>query len=445
MNIAMFITILIFLSAILILLIKTKEIIEKNIIRISEEINKNAEKIDIVSENLVIVKKDLIKFLNIDEENKNYLPDEIKLINNDFFKVEEIEFKKLDLTSNSMLDSKNLKNFLINEGGKIGVLANTINNMRGVFTATVNPEKLMKFADGTFGSAVMGPSGITGQAGFAPVNAVKAFSPMVVMQVLSMIVGQYYMQGITKQLNLINEKLDTLIHLHHNEKISILQANYKILSSLSKAENFFGEDITEIRNIYRNSKSIYQEYGNLISQSKTENLYDDRWHTLMTSTQIESLGKNYRESNLDTNIAIVLLANRVMYAAKLMEIRANVNISKTEKQRNYKIKELVSEGINLAEECQIIDSKVANVLDKYITSAKKIKENAILNSKSLDETVDKFIDKNKCFKEELNILKTDIIDTTKKLQDKFEKPLKTYLIVDEFNNTIPIVINEDNE
>jgi len=82
----------------------------------------------------------------------------------------------------------------------------------GVYEATAPASELMKLSSGGLGSAQQAANGkIIAQKGF--VNArVQAFTPMLAFQVLSMITGQYYLQGLKKQLDQINSKLDILLN-----------------------------------------------------------------------------------------------------------------------------------------------------------------------------------------------------------------------------------------
>ncbi len=420
---------------------KSKVEINESFLRLFEDLDNNRNKVDDISKGLVLV-QNIVEDITKKEDNFiDELPSELVLTDNEGFDVEPLKFTKLNYNSDSSSkEYSSLKSLLLNEGAKVGVLGHTINSMKGLYSTVADPSTLIKLSNGGFGSAVMGGGKIVEHIGFTPVNTIQAFSPMIIMQILGAIVGQYYMQGITKQLNIINAKLDKLIHLHHNEKFSELQSGYEILSEISKKSYLAIEDIQDIRNIHRNSKKIYKEYTNLIAQAKVENLYGSKW---TTKNKIDSLNNNFNDEEIENKSAIALLAKRVLFTSKFMEIKANMNMLKVDKFRIFKIRESFDEINNLNDELKIINKSIIDIIDNYIKSANEIRNDAIINKDLAKGACDKFLDQNIKFKNEFYNFEQEIITTTSKVKEKFEKPVTTYLIVDENNKTIPIVINEE--
>ncbi len=420
---------------------KSKVEINESFLRLFEDLDNNRNKVDDISKGLVLV-QNIVEDITKKEDNFiDELPSELVLTDNEGFDVEPLKFTKLNYNSDSSSKEYSaLKSLLLNEGAKTGVLMSTINSMKGLYSTIADPSTLMKLSSGGFGSAVMDGSKIAGQVGFTPVNTIQAFSPMIIMQILGAIVGQYYMQGITKQLNIINEKLDKLLHLHHNEKFSELQSSYEILSEISKKSYLAIEDIQDIRNIHRNSKKIYKEYTNLIAQAKVENLNNEK---KLTKEKIKAINDNYINSDIENNSVIAIFAGRVIYISKLLEAKANMRMAKEDKHRIFKFKECLDEILNTKDEFSLSYKKITDVLEKYIETAREAINSSWINEGLARDTYNKLLDKNIGFKNEFDNMEQEIITTTSKIKEKFEKPVTTYLIVDENNKTIPIVINEE--
>jgi hypothetical protein len=91
----------------------------------------------------------------------------------------------------------------------------------GLYSATVSPEVLMKYADGTVGSIVTKGGKIIKHSGFISAET-AVFAPMIVMQVLSIITSQYYLNGINKQLETILCELNKLKRLNYSEDEGML-------------------------------------------------------------------------------------------------------------------------------------------------------------------------------------------------------------------------------
>lgn len=390
--------------------------------------------------------KNILEKNNLLEEEielNNRIPDLIHLNSGDF-NLKPIEFKKINKNIEIENDTK-LKAFILNEGVKAGVTATTIKSMSGLYKATANPEKLMKLADGTIGSAVLKEGKIVKQAGFASVNTLKNFSPLIVMQVLSAITGQYYMNRISNQLNEINKKLDLLIHMHHNEKFSILQAEYEILFELSQKKTYGIEDLNDVRSIYRESKYIYKEYANLINTDTDRPLYKEKKLKIfdtLTSSRLDEIKEHYIEENLDTKSTILLLAKRIHLTSKLMELKINANLSKVEIFRVDKVQELLKNIEKISEEFQEIDEKINPVFNQYIASCNTIYNEASLNKTGVNKQLQDFKDTLENITSEITELTNESKATYLKLKDNFNKEREVYIVIDNEKNMIPLIPND---
>lgn len=81
-----------------------------------------------------------------------------------------------------------------------------------LYMATANPTSLMQLASGGVGSAIMGPTGIIGQAGFLPIAASVPFvAPMLAIQALSTAMVMQQFQKVDRKLDQIKSTLDAAL------------------------------------------------------------------------------------------------------------------------------------------------------------------------------------------------------------------------------------------
>lgn len=93
-----------------------------------------------------------------------------------------------------------------------------------LFMATANPATLMKIGSGV-GSAIMGSSGIVGQAAFLPVaSSIPVVAPLMAMQVISSVVMLQQFNSIDKKLNKIKGSIDKMIARQEVTKVAELLA-----------------------------------------------------------------------------------------------------------------------------------------------------------------------------------------------------------------------------
>src|SRR5215831_4438320 len=141
-------------------------------------------------------------------------------------------------------DNYNVQGNYINEGGRIspqaiGTLLGASTGALGLsaalsgqlFMATANPATLMAIGNGV-GSAIMGASGIIGQAPFIPLAGaiMPVVAPVLVFQMIStvMIVNQF--KGIRDNLNRIQKEIDRILQRSEATFVG------EIISAISKTD-----------------------------------------------------------------------------------------------------------------------------------------------------------------------------------------------------------------
>lgn len=138
---------------------------------------------------------------------------------------------------------------------------------KGLFQATVSPDKLMTYNNGTVSSIVKDASGkIQEHSGFTQAGN-AAFNPLLVMQFASILTGQYYFKGITNQLNKVLDKLDNLQRMHHIEREAKMKYSFNQLQSYSYKTAFTLEDFVNLKQISYDLQVIRNEY--LITSKET--------------------------------------------------------------------------------------------------------------------------------------------------------------------------------
>ena len=141
----------------------------------------------------------------------------------------------------------------------------------GLFTATADKAVLSHFSDGTFTTMVRDSENhLVSHAGFQEVGELSKINPAVAlgvgMQAMAAISGQYFMTQINGQLEGINKSLESLVDMHHDEKIGTLQNAQKRLGEITRRTVADKADIEEIRDIRNRIGEVYQEYETRLSR-----------------------------------------------------------------------------------------------------------------------------------------------------------------------------------
>ncbi|MCR5569669.1 MAG: hypothetical protein K6G31_10385 [Paludibacteraceae bacterium] len=187
---------------------------------------------------------------------------------------------------------KNLGSQVVATGTNAGILANSV---QGLYRATVSPAQLMKYTNGTVSSIVKEGGKVTQHAGFIPASSASIFTPMFIFQVGSIITGQYYLNGINKQLKEISKKLDLIIQKIEDDKKGKILAAIEIRNIMAEQSAYTVDDMIRLRNAQDEILSIYNYYLLQLKHAK-DNIHweKDCWKTVKdvkeTETNIRSSG-----------------------------------------------------------------------------------------------------------------------------------------------------------
>ncbi|GHT79910.1 hypothetical protein FACS1894130_10050 [Spirochaetia bacterium] len=252
----------------------------------------------------------------------------------------KIEFKKVKLqdinTDNYVEIGGNISSNALATGLPAAVVSGL--NKNGLFTATVNPELLTLFTDGTCSTMIREGGKIVKHAGFQAVSA-TVFAPMVIMQVLSMITGQYYMNGITKQLKAIDEKINLLIKFHHVEKMAKIENAQRIINELINLEHPGIEHIMQLKNIEQEIGSIFTEYNKYLSDININKT--TQTSKFSSGEEMKELLANIDKSEFDFYLQMSVTTNEILHLIKIVELALNIKMNKDGGGRGQQINELI--------------------------------------------------------------------------------------------------------
>jgi hypothetical protein len=301
-----------------------------------------------------------------------------------------ISFKKISINDIGKYNYREITSDAIKGGisnivaGGAQIAAISVLNPGGLFTATVSPQLLTTFANGTFSTMVHEGGRIVSHAGFKAISP-TVFAPIAIMQFLSMVTGQYYMHGITKQLQSISKKIDILINFHHAEKSSKLENAQELLKQLYNTQYPGIEHLTQLKAIEMEVGSIYREYlkhleYNIKKDSMKE--YFKHMRPIVVGSFVFPSVKLFLEKNFNKhlialyddedentfsfNFYMVTTADEILHLIPIIEFMINVKMNE-QTDRNHQIEELFSKISKYTENDFFANSTGKNVLNDHYT------------------------------------------------------------------------------
>lgn len=199
----------------------------------------------------------------------------------------------------------------------------------GIFTATVNPDKLSRFKDGTLTTMVRNKQRhLIANKGFKEIDLIKNVNPFTAinigMQTMAAISGQYYLKRIFNNLDKINHYLNNLLEIHDNEKIAILINAQITISEISQRELLDNTDIQQLRDLRTKIGEIFYEY-----KPRLEKAYDEVKSYNSNKLQVEKRINDYKTkiSDLIFIAQIVITSERLLRQIELTEIASRIKIN----------------------------------------------------------------------------------------------------------------------
>jgi hypothetical protein len=251
---------------------------------------------------------------------------------------------------------------IVSTGTQIAALSAL--NPTGLFTATVLPQLLTLFADGTVSTMIHQGGHIAAHAGFQSISA-TVFAPIAIMQLLSMVTGQYYMNGITKQLKNIDKKINLLIKFHHTEKIAKLENAQVLIKQLCDVQYPGIEHLTQLKTVEIEVGSIYREYLQYLTDSKEAKNKIIGTASIFSQKHLDNLFALDDESNFSYYFYMVTTSDEVLHLIPIIEFMINVKMNVKDNSRNNQIGELYNRIANISESDFFAKSAGKNLLAEY--------------------------------------------------------------------------------
>lgn len=457
-----------------------------------DNINKN------LIENNSYTKNQLIK---INKSIDNLIPKKeirkIEIIDSFSFKneVSNLDFNldnniSLDKSWSLVTSQNNKSNILSQITGTSSIASSAIYSANGLYTATANTNALMTYGNGSLSSITMNGSKFGNHAGFVSANP-AVFTPILAVQFASMLTGQYYFNGLTKQLTAVQKGVNELINHHHNERLaklryinsktnelnnrnffttedyviidklkydlSIIRYEY-LLAAQQEVLNIFGknnpklnQEIIEIpsydsrraerilisakensKKIKKYLSNVYEKSGAVKGIGSLKNLTEN------SSKKVEKIANKVTESKFFFYSDIALKSEQLYQLLKLLEFKVNLSDKNPGHNRIGKIEELYQSIINFNYDHSIYDEMLELKNDLKGTLVSKVKvhrDSSQINKSKIDINKNSILEP---FKKLENALysKNLIFDDIKELKKGFETPQQ--ILIDNRNETTRI-------
>ncbi|MGL2963856.1 hypothetical protein ACSVH2_08580 [Flavobacterium sp. RSB2_4_14] len=378
----------------------------------------------------------------------------------------------------SSLSSNKNANLFSQLAGTSAVAGSTMYATNGLYKATVSPEKLMVYNNGTTSSITLNGKSFSNHAGFVKAGA-EVFTPILAFQFTSMLTGQYYMNGINNQLQAIQKGISQLLTFHQNERIAKIKSITNRLIELEQNKFYTLEDFVTIENMKMELATIRYEYllagqqqlqSALFPENKTENpvnqnqsvanigtseelkiktqriltelktnfksLVEDSGINSILDTvkgvfensgaKVDELAKKVNESQFFYFVKAALEAEKLYQYSQLIALKANLSYKNPDENRIGKISQLYKSISNYHEQNESINSEVAIILkslkSELTTIIGKHKENSKLNKTNIAEREKELHNQFENI-ETLTQNITELENERTKIKQAFEKPI----------------------
>lgn len=303
-------------------------------------------------------------------------------------------------------------------------------NPNGLFKATVNPTLLTKFGDGTYSTMIHGSKGIVQNAGYQAASA-SVFAPLIVFQAMSIVTGQYYLQGITKQLESIDKKIERLVRLHHVERLAKIHYCVNLVKKLYTINHPNIEDMMSLKMMQNQIGIIHEEYVHHLSTLDLDDLKNsEKWKT---SAKLEELHSKANDASFDFNLNMAITTDEVLHLITIIEIVLNSRMSDHVENRAKRLGELLKEvnGWDSKEfyRARFGDTPLAYFYLTAIEKAQEIDDKAILGKEKVSSVISEFKRKQAQIEENIGG-KIHTLEMGRKLIKQMAEPVEILYISD---------------
>lgn len=349
-------------------------------------VHKNNAEIELPEKKNVSEQIELIRLISSDKSEIS-----LKRLPSDLSSVEIDKYIQLP-TMGSVRDGLSVKSALSSiAGGTTQAGLVSIANPNGLFSATVNPGLLTKFGDGTFSTMVHGSQGIVQNAGYQAAS-VSVFAPLIIFQAMSMVTGQYYLNGISKQLESIDKKINKLVQLHHVERLAKIRYSVNLIKKLHLISHPNIEDMVSLKMMENEIGIIHEEYVHNLTSLDTQDLKNsEKWHT---SAKLDELYSKVNDASFDFNLNMAITTDEVLHLITVIELVMNARMSDHVENRAKRLGELleVVKTWNSKEfyRARFGETSIADFYASAIEKAHEIYDKAILGKEKVKAAISDF-------------------------------------------------------
>ena len=262
----------------------------------------------------------------------------------------ELENKTLINNSSIFEINKNDKSLtpIIDTATKFGVqgLIGLLQHFRisKLYKATVDPNILMEYNDGTIGSPIIDEvtGKITGHAGFEEADSIAIIGPQAVFAVLSIVVGQHYMSEISSQLSNISNILDKILQHFKNEHEAKLEAATEKILYISNLQYVGNEQIINLDRLEDDINQIYYFYKKELNNFNIDSIKTDEFFYESKLKNLDELLKKELQ-NAEYSYKICTFSKELLNMIKLIKYNSYLKMKKVDKDAVNKANQLLDE------------------------------------------------------------------------------------------------------
>ncbi len=409
-----------------------------------------------ILENISTTKNQLIEINKSIENLKPKKETEIIEVADSFNLKNDITNLSFKLNNNISLDNswslittQNKKsNFLSQIAGTTSVGSSVAYSANGLYSATANTSSLMTYGNGSLSSITMNGSQFGSHAGFVSTNP-AVFTPILAFQFTSMLTGQYYFKGLTKQLTSVQKGINELISLHHNERLAklryintktnelnnrnffttedyiivdrlkydlsiirfeyLLSAQQEIINTFEKGNikvnkeeivDIISEDSNQVEKTIISIKSNAKKISSFFSSTYKKIGIDSSLDYLKSKTEnsnkkVKKLADKVNDSKFFFYSEIALKSEQLYQLFKLLELKINLSDKNPSPNRIGKIEELYKSIIDFNYEDSIYDEMEklkTNLKDNLLSNIEIHRTNSQITKSKIDSKASKIFE-----------------------------------------------------
>jgi hypothetical protein len=254
-------------------------------------------------------------------------------------------------------------------------------NPNGLFSASVTPQLLTQFTDGSFSTMIHESGRIIHHGSFHKIST-TVFTPIIAMKLMAMASGQYYSNGITKQINNIEKKIDKIIIFQDREKKAELDSALFLLNELCKTKSPQNEDLVQLKILEVKVRSIYEQYLDHLKNIDTS-YFTKNDIELFTPDSLKKLNNIETETGFSFAIYMVIESDVLLHKIKIIELILNIRLNENNNDRIEHILQLYETIKNWQKSdfyCSNAKENINEYYRKVLKKVEMIKRNAERNS-----------------------------------------------------------------